>query len=223
MRSGHYGRVRQISYVLPVAPGQVTGLAAGTPTSTSVPLSWPAVAVGTPPISYRIEYKRATDSAWTLDTVQSGSSRAVPGLQPSTSYQFRVRAENSAGAGAFSAVLSVSTAAQQITLSVSAAPSTYTITPPFASVIPGADPVSGAAGEITGFSKTSEDNVTFVIFLRIRGTYTPQSLPFNAMQLGSKTFLRTSAGTTVQDGITSVRWAINGDPAPPGSHQMVFT
>lgn len=111
MRSGLYGRVRQISYVQPVAPGQVTGLAAGTPTATSVPLTWPAVTVGTPPISYRIEYKRAADSTWSLDTTQAGISRTVTGLQAGTAYQFRVRAENAAGAGDYSAIVSASTPA----------------------------------------------------------------------------------------------------------------
>ena len=112
MRAGLYGRLRQIGFVqaaAPVAPGQVAGLAAGIADSSSVPLTWQADAIGTPPISYRIEYKRAADGTWSLDTTQTGTSRTVTGLQAGTAYQFRVRAENEAGAGVYSAVLSAST------------------------------------------------------------------------------------------------------------------
>ncbi len=118
MRTGLYGRIGQISYTPPpavVAPGQVTGLAAGTADTSSVPLNWQADTLGTPPISYRIEFKRSADATWSLDTTQAGTSRTVSGLQAGTAYQFRVRAENTAGAGAYSAVASASTTAAVIT------------------------------------------------------------------------------------------------------------
>lgn len=135
MRSGLYGRVRQISFVQAapqIAPGQVMGLAAGTAGSSSVPLTWQADTVGTPPVSYRVEYRRAADSTWSLDTTQAGTSRTVTGLQAGTAYQFRVRAENAAGAGAYSDVVSATTATPVIAPS---APRNLAYTSPFLGTI----------------------------------------------------------------------------------------
>jgi len=114
MRSGLYGRLRQINYTPPppvVAPGQVTGLAAGTAGETSVPLSW-AQPAGTAPFTYRVEFKRTADAAWSVATAANTSlSYAVTGLLAGTAYQFRVRAENSAGAGVYSSTASATTQA----------------------------------------------------------------------------------------------------------------
>lgn len=112
MRSGLYCRLRQISYTadpIAVAPGQVTGLVADTAAETSVPLSW-AQPSGTTPMTYRVEYKRAADSVWTLDVTQASTTRTVTGLQAGTAYQFRVRAENAAGAGPYSTSVNAETA-----------------------------------------------------------------------------------------------------------------
>jgi hypothetical protein len=108
MRSGLYGRVRQITYTPPQAPGQVTGLSAGTPTTNSVPLSW-AAATGSAPITYRVEVKRSDASAWTYWAQVSSTSYTVQSLQDNTTYQFRVRADNDAGSGAYSAVVTAKT------------------------------------------------------------------------------------------------------------------
>nr|WP_188270405.1 MULTISPECIES: glycoside hydrolase family 18 protein [unclassified Streptomyces] len=70
---------------LPAAP---TGLAAGSPTSTSVPLTWTAVSGAT---SYNV-YQGATK----VQTV-TGTSANVTGLTASTAYTFQVSAVNSAG------------------------------------------------------------------------------------------------------------------------------
>ncbi|MEV4941912.1 chitinase [Streptomyces zaomyceticus] len=82
---------------LPAAP---TGLAAGSPTSTSVPLTWSAVSGAT---SYNV-YRGTTK----VQTV-SGTSATVTGLTASTAYTFQVSAVNSAGESAKSATVSATT------------------------------------------------------------------------------------------------------------------
>ncbi|MFD8643229.1 chitinase [Streptomyces zaomyceticus] len=82
---------------LPAVP---TGLAAGSPTSTSVPLTWSAVSGAT---SYNV-YRGTTK----VQTV-SGTSATVTGLTASTAYTFQVSAVNSAGESAKSATVSATT------------------------------------------------------------------------------------------------------------------
>ncbi|MFF0447051.1 chitinase [Streptomyces sp. NPDC004609] len=82
---------------IPAAP---TGLAAGSPTSTSVPLNWNAVAGAT---GYHV-YQGATK---VLSV--SGPSATVTGLAPSTPYSFQVTAANSAGESPKSAAVSATT------------------------------------------------------------------------------------------------------------------
>ncbi|WUQ09545.1 glycoside hydrolase family 18 protein [Streptomyces sp. NBC_00250] len=82
---------------LPAAP---TGLAAGSPTSTTVPLTWSAVSGAT---SYNV-YRGTTK----VQTV-TGTSATVTGLTASTAYTFQVSAVNSAGESPKSATVSATT------------------------------------------------------------------------------------------------------------------
>ncbi|MET9537065.1 glycoside hydrolase family 18 protein [Streptomyces sp. NPDC006553] len=82
---------------LPAAPA---GLAAGSPSSTTVPLTWSAVSGAT---SYNV-YRGATK----VQTV-SGTSATVTGLTASTAYTFQVSAVNSAGESPKSATVSATT------------------------------------------------------------------------------------------------------------------
>ncbi|WP_435973782.1 chitinase [Streptomyces sp. Qhu_M48] len=82
---------------LPAAPA---GLAAGSPTSTSVPLTWSAVSGAT---SYHV-YRGTTR----IQTV-TGTSATATGLTPSTAYTFQVSAVNSAGESAKSTAVSATT------------------------------------------------------------------------------------------------------------------
>ncbi|MGW8363711.1 chitinase [Streptomyces wedmorensis] len=82
---------------LPAAP---TGLAAGSPTSSSVPLTWAAVSGAT---SYNV-YQGATK----VQTV-SGTSATATGLAASTPYTFQVTAVNSAGESPKSAAVTATT------------------------------------------------------------------------------------------------------------------
>ncbi|MEU6987744.1 glycosyl hydrolase family 18 protein [Streptomyces sp. NPDC046324] len=81
-------------------PATPTGLAAGSPTSTSIPLTWPAVSGAT---SYKV-YRGAT-----LAATVTGASYTATGLTPSTSYTFQVSAVNSAGESAKSTAVTATT------------------------------------------------------------------------------------------------------------------
>ncbi|MEU2230794.1 chitinase [Streptomyces vietnamensis] len=81
-------------------PATPTGLTAGSPTSTSVPLTWSAVPGAT---SYKV-YRGGT-----LAATVTGTSYTATGLAPSTSYGFQVSAANSAGESAKSAAVSATT------------------------------------------------------------------------------------------------------------------
>ncbi|MFF6776383.1 chitinase [Streptomyces sp. NPDC012637] len=81
-------------------PGTPTGLTAGSPTSTAVTLTWPAVPGAT---SYRL-YRDGV-----LIATVTGTSYTATGLAPGTSYGFQVSAANSAGESAKSASVSVTT------------------------------------------------------------------------------------------------------------------
>ncbi|MFF3605484.1 chitinase [Streptomyces sp. NPDC002463] len=82
---------------LPTAP---TGLTAGSPTSTSVPLSWTAVTGAT---SYNV-YQGSTK----VQTV-TGTTATASGLTASTPYTFQVTAVNSAGESPKSAAVTATT------------------------------------------------------------------------------------------------------------------
>ncbi|MFF4232526.1 chitinase [Streptomyces sp. NPDC001820] len=82
---------------IPAAP---TGLTAGSPGSTSVPLSWSGSSGATSYHVYRGGAKVLT---------VSGTSATVTGLAPSTSYSFQVSAANAAGESAKSAALTATT------------------------------------------------------------------------------------------------------------------
>ncbi|MET9436835.1 glycoside hydrolase family 18 protein [Streptomyces sp. NPDC006551] len=82
---------------IPAAPA---GLTAGTPTSSTVPLTWAAVPGAT---SYHV-YRGASR----ILTV-SGTSAAASGLAPASSYSFQVSAVNSAGESPKSAAVTATT------------------------------------------------------------------------------------------------------------------
>ncbi|WP_326655417.1 chitinase [Streptomyces sp. NBC_01750] len=83
-------------------PADPTGLSAGAPGSTSVPLTWSASSRAT---SYNV-YR---DGAKVLDV--SGTSATVTGLAPSTAYTFQVSAANEAGESAKSSAVTATTTA----------------------------------------------------------------------------------------------------------------
>jgi hypothetical protein len=90
------------------APGQVTGLTAGSATSSTQPLTWNPTPGAT---SYVVEYKRTSDSSWTTFGTVADTAATVSPLSGSTSYDYRVSARNVAGTGTPSATVSGTTLA----------------------------------------------------------------------------------------------------------------
>ncbi|WP_367048330.1 glycoside hydrolase family 18 protein [Streptomyces sp. Je 1-332] len=82
-------------------PAVPAGLKAGTPTSTSVDLSWTPVSAATGYTIYRDGTKVAS---------AGGASATISGLTPETTYSFQVSASNAAGESAKSTSVSVRTA-----------------------------------------------------------------------------------------------------------------
>ncbi|MGW7271776.1 chitinase [Streptomyces sp. NPDC054864] len=82
-------------------PAVPAGLKAGTPTSTSVDLSWTPVSTATGYTIYRDGTKVAS---------AGGASTTISGLTPETTYSFQVSASNAAGESAKSTSVSVRTA-----------------------------------------------------------------------------------------------------------------
>jgi hypothetical protein len=90
-------------------PAQVTGLAAGTSTMYSQPLSWSAVSGAT---SYLVEYSVTSSGVWhTATSTVTGTSFTVAGLSANTSYDYRVSGINAAGTGTASTTVTSSTQA----------------------------------------------------------------------------------------------------------------
>ncbi|MGH8880814.1 MAG: fibronectin type III domain-containing protein, partial [Stackebrandtia sp.] len=66
------------------------GLAAGTPTDDSVPLTWTATTNAT---GYQVEYKPVSAETWlAFDPAATTTEQTVTGLAPGTTYDFRVTA-----------------------------------------------------------------------------------------------------------------------------------
>lgn len=98
----------------PSPPAALTGLAAGTPGTSFVPLSWSASAGAT---NYVVEYKATSSGTWLAGGTVAGLTATISGLAGSTSYDFRAYAINSGGSGAVSSTVTVSTIAAGFLLS----------------------------------------------------------------------------------------------------------
>jgi len=88
-------------------PAQVVGLAAGSPTSTTVPLTWTATPEAA---TYLVEYKAASSGTWGSAPSVTTNAATVSLLGPLTAYDFRVSALNGAGTGAASTTVTATTA-----------------------------------------------------------------------------------------------------------------
>ena len=93
-------------------PGQVTGLSVTSETTSSVTLTWLAAPSGGTGATYTIQYRLNGTATWnTATTGITVVTAIVPGLLPSTSYDFQVTCVNAAGSGPISDVLTASTTA----------------------------------------------------------------------------------------------------------------
>ena len=96
----------------PASPGQVTGLSAGSPTTSSLVLNWSAPSSGGAVSSYTTQYRVTGATIWlTSATGIVVTSASVTGLAAGTAYDFQVYAVNGGGAGLPSVVASATTMA----------------------------------------------------------------------------------------------------------------
>jgi hypothetical protein len=92
-------------------PGQVINLVAGAVTATTIVVTWSVPASGGMPSSYDVQYCPSGTQVWTsLGGTITATTAQLSGLSAGTSYDVRVAAKNEAGAGAYSSILTVSTA-----------------------------------------------------------------------------------------------------------------
>ena len=90
-------------------PGQVTGLAIGATTPSSIALTWQVPATGGTPTGYIVNYRVTwVGGAWTAQSA-AGTGLTVSGLAAATQYDFEVIANNAAGSGAASSVVTSTT------------------------------------------------------------------------------------------------------------------
>jgi hypothetical protein len=93
------------------APGQVTGLAVGVSTPSSITLTWQAPATGGTPSGYTVSYRvTSVGGVWASQSA-AATSLTVTGLAAATQYDFEVIANNAAGSGAASSVATGTTQA----------------------------------------------------------------------------------------------------------------
>ncbi len=92
-------------------PGQVTGLAVGVTTPSSVALTWQAPGTGGAATGYTVNYRvTAVGGGWTSQSA-TATSLTVTGLAAATQYDFEVIANNAGGSGAASSVVTGTTLA----------------------------------------------------------------------------------------------------------------
>lgn len=97
----------EIAGLIPaVAPAAPTGLAAGTPTSTTIPLSWTSQADA---LSYTIEYRLHSGGAWVWAGSTESTSFTPTGLLGGSAYDLGVTAENIDGSSNRAVLSNVST------------------------------------------------------------------------------------------------------------------
>ncbi len=95
-----------------VAPGQVTNLAAGTPTATTIPVTYTAPAVGTTPITYVGWTSPHGAGMWTQNAATlTSSGGTLTGLSPQTNYDLRIVATNVYGSSTTDLTTGVTTGA----------------------------------------------------------------------------------------------------------------
>ena len=91
-------------------PGQVGGLTGSAATSTTITLSWQAPSGAGPVLLYNLLYRTTGTTAWSGHLSLTGVTGCqITALQAATSYDFVVSAQNSAGIGPASTLLTIAT------------------------------------------------------------------------------------------------------------------
>ena len=84
-----------------VAPGPPSGLETGTPTVSSVALTWTAPITGGSPTGYTVQYSANGGVTWSAVSFGNVTSATMAGLLAATTYVFRISAVNTAGSSIY--------------------------------------------------------------------------------------------------------------------------
>lgn len=143
-------------------PGQVTGLAESSATSSAITVSWQAPSTGGAVSSYLMQYRVSGTTSWTNSaSIVGATTYQLTSLQAATSYDIEVQAGNAAGTGAASSILTVVTSI-----------STQTVAPPQVSGL-AASPTSTSAIQLSWSAQTGSAAATsFTAQYRITGSST---------------------------------------------------
>ena len=161
-------------------PPQVTGLSVteNTLSDTEFELSWDAITVGTQLDGYTVEQSADAGASWddlTPDGPITDTNLNIQELSSETSYQFRVKASNSAGSGPYSTTLTVTTLESAPVISIDADVSTPTndTTPSFtlSSDKAGTISITSPSGISLSSSTVGIGNTTFTFNTLNEDTY----------------------------------------------------
>jgi hypothetical protein len=141
------------------APGQVLGLVSSNVASSTITVSWQVPSVGGAVTTYIVQFRPTGATSWTGSaTVVGSTTYQLTGLQPSTSYDIVVFAQNQSASGTPSTILTIVTAS--VTSSV----------PPQVSGLT-ASPTSSSAVQLTWSAQTGSTAATsFTAQYRVTGS-----------------------------------------------------
>jgi hypothetical protein len=92
------------------APGQVVGISSSSPTSSTITASWQVPSSGGAVSSYIVQYRPTGTTLWSASSsVVDTTVYELTALQAATSYDIIVQAQNAAGAGPASSILTTMT------------------------------------------------------------------------------------------------------------------
>lgn len=93
-----------------ILPGQTSGLSSVGATTTTISVSWNPPSTGGVALSYLIQYRLTGTTPWTSSLpIINATTYQITGLQPATSYDVVVEAQNAAGVGSASVILALTT------------------------------------------------------------------------------------------------------------------
>jgi hypothetical protein len=139
-------------------PGQPTGVSISGTTTTSLTVSWQAPTSGGAIASYIVQFRPTGATSWTTSTpVVGATSYQITALQPTTSYDVSVAAQNTSGVGALSTISTAVTSATQPILPAQVTGVTAT-------------PTSGATIQLSWAAQTGSAAATsFTVQYRVTG------------------------------------------------------
>jgi hypothetical protein len=204
-------------------PGQITALANSGLTSSTIMVSWQAPSTGGAVSSYLVQYRLTGTTSWTSSASVAGATTyQITALQAATSYDVVVQAQNAAGAGAASSVLTVMTSSSAQT------------TVPFQVSGLAASPTSATAIQLSWSAQTGSSAATsFTVQYRLTGStgwtssvtgisgtgtaitgiqpstsYDFEVIGVNTAGTGTASSIVTAVTLTASQSVTSITWKL---------------